>query len=81
VPRRRRRPPPPPRVAGPPWAQVEGHEVRPSRNEAKGYRCPWCQGWIEPGAPNLLVVPLHDPEDRRHYHAACWSKKIGKPRP
>ncbi len=69
------------RIVGPAWAQVEGHEVRQSLNEAKGYRCPYCQGWIEPGMPNLLVVPAGHPEDRRHYHAPCWSKKTGKIRP
>ncbi len=79
--RRRREVAPPLRIAGPAWAQTEGYEVRQSRNETKGYRCPFCQGWIEPGTPNLLVFPLDRPEDRRHYHTACWSKKTGKARP
>lgn len=68
------------RVLGPGWAQVEGYEVRESVQALKRYRCPYCEGWIEPGTPHLVVVPVGRSEDRRHYHTACWAKQAQRRR-
>lgn len=68
------------RIVGPAWAQVEGFEVRTSRQDSKRYRCPYCEGWIEPGTLHLVVFPSARPEDRRHYHSPCWAKASGRRR-
>lgn len=39
---------------------------------AKRYRCPYCNGWIEPGISHVVAFQTGHPEDRRHYHAGCW---------
>jgi hypothetical protein len=62
------------KLAGPSWARVDGVTVRPSRNDDKRYRCPYCEGWIEPGTPHLVVIPEGRLDERRHYHKGCWSK-------
>ena len=25
--------------------------------------------------PNLVVVPVDEPDDRRHWHRSCWSRR------
>jgi hypothetical protein len=96
TPRRSRRDPPEPRgrrerpvtpaesiaerVLGPRWARVEGYEVRETVQAAKRYRCPYCEGWIEPGTPHLVAFPAGRSEERRHYHSACWAKQAQRRR-
>lgn len=41
----------------------------------KTYRCPGCQGTIEPGLGHYVVVPVHAPDERRHWHYACWERR------
>lgn len=69
------------RVLGPSGARLQGYEVRSSTGKAKSYRCPYCQGTIEPGQSHLVSLPDGAPQDRRHYHAGCWNKVVrGAPR-
>lgn len=83
MPRRHRsardRPPPlPPRPgagSAPPWAHAPGYSVRLVAGD-KAYRCPGCQGMIQPGMSHLVVVPDHDPESRRHWHTPCWRQEL-----
>lgn len=52
-------------------------EVRRIQPYAAGkpYTCPGCNQTIAPGAGHLVVVPLAQPGDRRHWHAACWAHR------
>lgn len=59
------------RVAGASWAVTEGFEVRATVG-TKRYRCPYCNGWIEPGTSHVVALPTGLPEERRHYHSGCW---------
>ena len=44
----------------------------------KPYRCPGCQQLIPPATPHLVAWPVEGtvlaggPEERRHWHTACW---------
>lgn len=62
-------------LLGPASGRVEGFEVRRTANHQKRYRCPYCQGWVEPVTPHLVAFPSGRPEERRHYHSACWSRQ------
>lgn len=62
-------------LLGPASGRVEGFEVRRTANQDKRYRCPYCQGWVEPGTPHLVAFPSGRPEERRHYHSGCWSRQ------
>jgi hypothetical protein len=50
---------------------VEIRRVQPYQ-AIKTYRCPGCNGDIAPGLGHYVVVPLSDPDARRHWHYACW---------
>jgi hypothetical protein len=63
------------RIAGPAWAVVEGYEVRTVAG-AKRYRCPWCQGSVEPGTVHAVAFLAGHPEERRHYHSGCWGRYL-----
>lgn len=69
------------RLIGPAWAKVDGFEVRRSLNQQKRYRCPYCEGWIQPGTVHIVAFPEGRAEDRRHYHTPCWERQSGTRRP
>lgn len=86
MPRRHRRAPeepapPPRRPAGeaPLWALVPWAEVRRVASE-KAYRCPGCDHEIRPPVRHLVVVPLEDPDARRHWHEGCWRIELNRTR-
>jgi hypothetical protein len=91
MPRRNRREPTPVapaarpggRSAAPAWADLPGHEVREVAGD-KAYRCPGCDHEIRVGLRHLVVVPMHAPDERRHWHIECWRselRRIGAYRP
>jgi hypothetical protein len=41
----------------------------------KSYVCPGCESWIDPGVGHLVVVPIDEPDLRRHWHRGCWFKE------
>ena len=41
----------------------------------KPYRCPGCDHEIEAGLGHEVVVPLDEPELRRHWHTGCWHRE------
>jgi hypothetical protein len=41
----------------------------------KTYLCPGCQQEIAVGLGHLVVVPDDSPDDRRHWHHACWEMR------
>ncbi len=64
------------RILGPSSMRREGFEVAVASNKEKRYRCPYCEGWIEPGSRHVVAVPVGDADSRRHYHSGCWSKQV-----
>lgn len=64
-----------PRSAAPLWAEVAGHEVRQVQGD-KPYRCPGCDHEVRSGLSHLVVVPLADPDERRHWHTECWRSEL-----
>ena len=42
----------------------------------KVYRCPGCQGEIQPGTAHIVAWNVdYSAEDRRHWHTACWKRR------
>jgi hypothetical protein len=41
----------------------------------KTYVCPGCNQEIRAGTGHLVIVPLADPTDRRHWHNPCWEHR------
>jgi len=46
----------------------------------KVYLCPGCNQDINIGVGHVVVVPLSDPANRRHWHAPCFEQS-GSRRP
>jgi hypothetical protein len=42
----------------------------------KTYRCPGCDHEIQAGLGHVVVVPRRSPADRRHWHTACWDRRV-----
>ena len=88
MPRRNRRDPesfvapeaPAARSEAPLWALAPGFDVRHVGGE-KEYRCPGCDHLIRRGLWHLVVVPLDDPDGRRHWHTECWRRELRRTRP
>jgi hypothetical protein len=52
-------------------------------SSAKWYRCPGCDQEIPAGTPHVVAWPAAEfgsVEDRRHWHAPCWTAR-GRRRP
>jgi hypothetical protein len=83
MPRRHRRNPeffatpeaPPARSAAPAWAEVDGFDVRHVGGQ-KEFRCPGCDHFVRAGVWHLVVVPVGDPDARRHWHTECWRREL-----
>tara|TARA_Y100001960_G_C14495795_1_gene739035 strand:+ start:436 stop:624 length:189 start_codon:yes stop_codon:yes gene_type:complete len=41
----------------------------------KSYTCPGCNREIKLGTGHLVVIPLQNPDLRRHWHRGCWKKR------
>jgi len=63
----------------PEWSHSAGHEVRTVSSE-KSYRCPGCDHEIRPPTAHLVVVPIDDPDARRHWHTECWRRELRRTR-
>jgi hypothetical protein len=55
--------------------------VRPVRGQdaRKTYRCPGCDHEIRIGQPHVVVWRddwFAGPDDRRHWHTACWRQRM-----
>jgi len=55
----------------------DGQVVRQVSGAAsgKGYRCPGCDQVLAGGQPHVVVWPEGRPDERRHWHSACWSAR------
>lgn len=49
-------------------------------SSTKSYRCPGCEQEIPPGKPHLVSWPAWrgGDEERRHWHTACWRKRLDR---
>ena len=41
----------------------------------KAYRCPGCDQEVRPATPHVVAWPEGQPDDRRHWHTACWAAR------
>lgn len=39
------------------------------------YRCPGCDQELRSSAPHVVAWPEGRPDDRRHWHTACWAAR------
>jgi len=55
----------------------DGHVVRAVAGSSggKGYRCPGCDQLLPGAVPHIVAWPQGRPDDRRHWHTACWSAR------
>ena len=55
----------------------DGHVVRAVSGSGTGraYRCPGCDQLLPAGSPHVVAWPEGRPDDRRHWHTACWSAR------
>jgi len=44
-------------------------------SSARSYRCPGCDQELRPGVPHVVAWPDGQPDDRRHWHTACWDAR------
>lgn len=49
--------------------RVQPYEAR------KDYVCPGCHQTIPTGMGHTVAVPQDAPDLRRHWHAACWTRR------
>ena len=42
---------------------------------ARPYRCPGCDQELVALSPHVMVWPEGRPDDRRHWHTACWTAR------
>lgn len=60
--------------AGQVWAV---RQVR-ANDSGRSYLCPGCQQQVSAGTPHVVAWPtgsMQELENRRHWHAACWSAR------
>ena len=55
----------------------DGHVVRQVAGtaSARPYRCPGCDQEVRGGAPHVVAWTDGRPDDRRHWHTACWAAR------
>lgn len=65
-------------VRAPAGERVEdGYVVRQVAGtaSARPYRCPGCDQELRSGTPHVVAWPDGRPDDRRHWHTACWAAR------
>jgi hypothetical protein len=58
---------------------VDVRHVQPYQ-AVKTYRCPGCDHEIRTGEGHEVVVPRAAPDERRHWHTACWRAELRRGR-
>ena len=53
---------------------VEVRRIQPYE-AVKEYLCPGCNQEIRVGVGHVVVVPVREPDLRRHWHHACWANR------
>ena len=53
----------------------------PGAAAAKAYRCPGCDQELYPGTAHVVTWPTHAGANaRRHWHTACWQRRLQRRR-
>lgn len=58
-------------------ATAELRRIQPYQ-ATKAYRCPGCNQEIGTGTGHVVIVPLADPAERRHWHGSCWTRRSSR---
>lgn len=45
-------------------------------SSTKPYRCPGCDQLIRMATPHIVAWIEGDVDSRRHWHSACWNKRV-----
>jgi hypothetical protein len=55
----------------------DGHVIRAVSGtpSSRPYRCPGCDQVLPPAVPHVVAWPEGAPDDRRHWHTACWNAR------
>ncbi len=54
----------------------DGYVVRRvAGGDGRAYRCPGCDHEMPAGPPHVVAWPEGRPDDRRHWHTACWQAR------
>ncbi len=55
----------------------DGYVVRSVAGTGAGapYRCPGCDQELRRSSPHVVAWPEGRPDDRRHWHTACWAAR------
>lgn len=53
---------------------VEVRRIQPYQ-ATKAYTCPGCHSPLAARTGHLVVVPVDHPDDRRHWHSSCWTRR------
>lgn len=61
-------------VVGDDDGAVEVHRLHPFQ-ALKDYVCPGCNQTIPAGTGHLVVLPVAEPGERRHWHRPCWEHR------
>lgn len=57
------------------FGEVEVRRVQPYQ-ALKAYICPGCNRDIDEGTGHYVAVPADAPDLRRHWHYACWDRRV-----
>lgn len=60
------------------YGPVDVRRVQPYE-ALKAYICPGCHGDIPPRLGHYVAVPRLAPDLRRHWHRACWDRRVRTP--
>ena len=60
------------------YGPVDVRRVQPYE-ALKTYVCPGCHGDIPPRLGHYVAVPRQAPDLRRHWHRACWDRRVRTP--
>ncbi|MGA8296716.1 MAG: hypothetical protein WB770_06710 [Acidimicrobiales bacterium] len=58
-------------------AIAEVRQIQPYA-ATKPYRCPGCNQEIARGTSHVVVVPLRDAGERRHWHTSCFERRSSR---
>lgn len=47
----------------------------PGQRTTKCYRCPGCDHEVRTGTQHVVAWPVDEPDERRHWHTACWTAR------
>jgi hypothetical protein len=64
------------RERAPSWASADDADDVHEVTGDKPYVCPGCDHSIRVGLRHLVVIPVGDADERRHWHTKCWQSEL-----